>query len=102
MKVIYVGGPHCDFCAGVMEHSPSEDFEDTHLDKGRCYTVIEQIKYDAPWGKGVGYRLAEIRIREHWVHCSCGFRPIDGDAEEWRRMIRKHRPKTETRELEPV
>jgi hypothetical protein len=102
MKVIYVGGS-CDFCEGFRERYPANhNSDETHLTKGRHYTVIEQWMVQAPWATGVGYRLAEYTLPPNWGHCSCGFREIEGDAEAWRRLVRENHPKIKDKELEPA
>ena len=95
MKVIYVGG-QCKFCSSFPRTNHHRD----NLVEQRAYTVTHQQKIATPWGRGVGYLLAEVAIKEGWYWCSCAFREVKGDDEAWQRLMEKNTPKV--KELEPV
>jgi hypothetical protein len=105
-KVIFVGGPPCEFCRAVIECFPTL-WRDSTLVKGRAYTVVWTMKCFFPLNTNlstIAYRLAEIDYPTDsgWKHCSCEFREVDGDAEAWQRILQANRPKIRERELEPA
>lgn len=102
MKVVFVGGAPCEFCGSIQNDFPDQ-FDTTpesDLVEGRVYTVIKQWHLCLENGiKGTGYRLAEYQLEENWGHCSCQFRDVEGDAGEWRKLLREHKHKPKV--LEP-
>lgn len=94
MKVVYVGGDPCPFCQAVMADS-TYLWRPTTLVIGRVYTVASAKKYTCPLNPTlttIAYRLARHEyLGGDWKHCSCEFREIEGDAEEWRKIFANHK-----------
>jgi hypothetical protein len=91
-KVVAVDVPACEFCTAATIFQ-----DDTSVVNGRVYTVQEYAHAAPGW---VLIRLVEIPMTSEEWWCHCGFREIDGDSENWERMMRENRPRT--RELEPA
>jgi hypothetical protein len=106
-KVIFVGGPPCEFCRAVIEYYPSM-WRPSALVKGRAYTVTHTKRCFFPLDLSLSttaYRLAEITYPAsdtEWQHCSCEFREIEGEADAWQRIVEESRPRTRELELEPA
>lgn len=103
-KVVYVGGT-CDFCEGFRKWFNHKELEvsETPLVEGRVYTVSHEFHVECWWEpyRGSGYQLVEAPpSHPDYGFCSCQFRDVEGDAEEWERIVQRHKPKT--KELEPA
>jgi hypothetical protein len=97
-KLVYIP-TGCDFCTEIYQ-LPDQQNNTDMLVKGRVYTEVGRIQGVSPRGtKGEGVMVAEHPLPPNCAWCSCNFRDVDGDAEEWQKLVRenKHKPKV----LEP-
>lgn len=101
-KVVFKRGT-CAACEHIRDNYPAEWDDDAPLVNGRVYTVKCVNSFTiADKGELVvtGVFIHEYTHPKGWMHCSCQFREIDGDADAWHRIVEKSRPKT--KELQPA
>lgn len=92
MRVIFLGGT-CKFCDYIIANYPQISESVTDLVRGRCYVVREMRRYRVHGLVGYGVTVVDSPLPPQWESCSCQFREIGGDADEWREILRKHKHK---------
>lgn len=97
MKVVCVSVSGCPVCHDyyALTGQPHGLRDEELLTTGRYYTVSQEHSYGRVGEpQGVCYSLWEIPLPEGFGFCSCGFRPVEGDSEAWKRLLRENLPKS--------